>query len=181
MMKCRFIVQLNLFGSFWAIIMLSIESYHMLMKALGRSRKNLIACILNNYSIFSLDQLDWQFTSEYATPPVSSSVSLFVPRSFDVTSEVTFAPRSKKTQVHLPDEIYRQILELDAANDHRFRAIVNSYIDYVVRTERQNGTVMYLNEWVTTPACRQSNELLKLQAARTSSQSVVHFLSARLI
>jgi hypothetical protein len=164
-------------GSFWAINMLSLETFHILIKQLARSRKNLLASVKNNYSIFSLDQLDWQFKSEYANVPDMSSLSLFVPGSHEVSSEVTFPPRSKKVPIVLPEQIYRQILQLDGLNNYSSKPIVTSYIEYVDRTQRVSREVLPLDEWVKTSNCKLT-EARKLMAASSSATSKVFFLLA---
>jgi len=174
MMQCRFVKQLNKDGSFWAINMLSLETYHMLIKQLARSKKNMLASVKNNYSIFSLDQLDWQFQGEYANVVDMSSLSLFVPGSFEVSSEVTFPPRSKKVPIVLPEQIYRQILILDGHHNYSSKQVVTPYMEYVDRTQRASKEVLPMDEWAKTPGCRLT-EGRRLIAASSSATSKVFF------
>jgi hypothetical protein len=66
---------LDKFGAFWATHMLAVESLHVLIKQLCRSRKHMMASFLYHYEIFSVNQLSWRFTTEYANDPRPSAVS----------------------------------------------------------------------------------------------------------
>ena len=61
-------------GDFWATNMMAVERLHVLVKNLCRSRKNIMASFLNNYKLFSTNQLDWRFCTEYANDPRPSSL-----------------------------------------------------------------------------------------------------------
>ena len=56
---CRFIPQLDTYGSFWAICMLAIESFHQHVGRCGRSKKSMMKSFANNYEVFDMKQTMW--------------------------------------------------------------------------------------------------------------------------
>ena len=65
----NFLCQLCEIGSFWALGLLSIEQYHLVMKKLARGRKNMMASFVNNYTTFENVQIDWSHFEDTANDP----------------------------------------------------------------------------------------------------------------
>jgi hypothetical protein len=142
MLLCRFVKQLNKFGSFWCQCMLSIESYHALVKGLGRSRKNLIVSFLNNYQIFDITSLEWRFDDEnLAHVADHSALSRCQPSDWN-RRDVSLCPRQATRPTSLGDMSYMQIIRLYCQCDPDFLEVVQEY----ERDIEASGFV-YLDQW----------------------------------
>jgi hypothetical protein len=129
MLICRFVKQLNDFGSFWAQAMLVIEMYHCLVKSCGRSNKNFIASFLNNYSLFDVTQLEWRFEID-ALPGVTDPNTLAecMPRDYtDLDETIDEIDHQKRSAATLGDKTYLQILKLYGQHDLVLSSLVEKY------------------------------------------------------
>jgi hypothetical protein len=168
MLVGRFTTQLRRFGSFWATNMLSIEAFHTLVKALGRSRKNLLLSFLSNYSVFDVASLDWDFDDdldlEDATSP--SVLSRCKPQ-VDDDDDVSLVERQALHSLVLGEATYLNIMELHAALDDdkaSFETVLRKY----VAAMRQPGAVFTpFDKWA---ASKKTRAVLDRQLHHTVSE-----------
>ena len=59
MLICRFISQLNEYGSFYAISMLAVECYHIHVKKCAMGRKNVFQSVFNHHQLFDVINTEW--------------------------------------------------------------------------------------------------------------------------
>ena len=53
------------FGHVWAFSMLGVERIHVMIKKLGRSKRNIMASIQKNNDLLAQSQLQWRYDSEH--------------------------------------------------------------------------------------------------------------------
>jgi hypothetical protein len=142
MLVCRFIPQLDKWGSFWAQAMLTIESFHCLVKALGRSRKNLIVSFRNNYQIFDITSLEWRFEDEeLANIANPSALSRCQPIDYD-DATVTLLSRQATPAISLGDTTYVRLVKLYGQIDPDFETMFEKY-----ELAMASDDFTHLNNW----------------------------------
>jgi hypothetical protein len=70
-------------GASWALGLLPIEQFHIVVKSMARGRRNFMQSFCNNYSIFDNVQLNWKFWDENEAsndPMVGDLVARRAPR-----------------------------------------------------------------------------------------------------
>ena len=144
MLTCKFVEQLDEWGSFWATNMLVIEVYHTLVKSLGRSRKNLLISFANNYHLFDTSATQWRFIEdEIAHKAVPSNLSLCQPTDYnDVT--VSLLPRQAVTDIALGDNTYMLMLKLYIQFREEFESLFDKYKEYIEDTSNE---FVHLDKW----------------------------------
>jgi hypothetical protein len=169
MLVGRFTTQLRRFGSFWATNMLSIEAFHTLVKALGRSRKNLLASFLSNYSLFDVASLDWDFDDdldlEGATSP--SVLSRCKPR-VDDDDDVSLVERQALHHLVLGEATYLCIIEIHAALDDNAASFETVLRKYLAAMRRPGAVFAPLDQWVTS----KNRAVLERQLDYTERQAL---------
>jgi hypothetical protein len=112
MLICRFIPQLNQYGSFWVIAMLVVECYHIHIKRCGSSRKNIMKSVVNNYEIFDILQTEWKEDKIKGNELKEASY----PSRYDmqpeqpINIEESLGKRQKQVQIYPSEADYRSIL-----------------------------------------------------------------------
>lgn len=159
MLLCRFLRQLNKWGSFWSQSLLVIEMYHMLIKACGRSRKNLLVSFLNNYQLFDVSQLEWRFDDQdLAHIAVPSSLSRCLPKDHDQSEDnVIDLGRRKVVKIDLGDTTYMRILEMYGQYNNELNLLVQKF-----REHCDDHEFIHLDKWEASKGTLTKKEI-KLQ------------------
>ena len=112
MLICRFIPQLNKWGSFWVIAMLVVECYHLHIKRCGDSRKNIMRSVATNYEVFDILQTEWKASvSEDTTYAPSTYPSRYDMQPEEpINIEESLGKRQAQVAVYASEADYRSIL-----------------------------------------------------------------------
>ena len=148
MLLCRFIPQLDEYGSFWAIAMLVIECYHCLIKKLGRSRKNMMASIVNNYEIFDIRHTQWetQTGEDKELAELCTRYDMFPEKPDNM--DVSLGKRQKQTPVVLGQSDYFKIINLyQYPKDTVLSKLVIKYLSMLKKLS-DSSPFVYLHNWV---------------------------------
>ena len=169
---CRFIPQLDNYGSFWAICMLAIESYHQHVGRCGRSKKSMMKSFANNYEVFDLKQTTW--SADNNDSGTAGSRYFREPGSIE-SRTVTLGKRQAVHPVQLSQSdylkvvrLYYQVLELENSQQ-LLQGLLNRYL---LEVEPQSSRFFYLQDWAPKATLsRAAMDLLK--TIRTSAATQV--------
>ena len=171
MLKCRFIPQLNKFGSFWAIAMLIVESYHILIKNCGRSRKNLMASVVKNYEIFDSIHTVWDVDNKSVQEEIVTRYDMYPERPIDTS--VSLGTRQKKIPVEMGDTDYLKVMRLYTNKGSDVStSLLSKYVAAVENNFRR------LPQWaphagVLTPAeCKLKEKICDYETAKKNKTHV---------
>ena len=109
MLICRFIPQLNQWGSFWVIAMLVVECYHLHIKRCGDSRKNIMKSVVNNYEVFDILHTEWKDEKHPHTTVAYPSRYDMQPEE-PINIEESLGKRQKQVAIYPSEADYRSIL-----------------------------------------------------------------------
>lgn len=145
MMGCRFIKQLNLHGSFWAIAMLVIECYHILIKKCGRSRKNMLASIVNNYEIFDLKNTDWSVGENEPDPELQELTTRYdmFPEK-PINKIISLGKRQALESVQLSESLYLKIMRL---YKYPKGTVVSKLVTKYISAIEKSKKFFFFHEW----------------------------------
>ena len=173
---CRFIPQLDNYGSFWAICMLAIESYHQHVGRCGRSKKNMMKSFANNYEVFDMKQTMWSADEEGKNDSTAGHGSRYFKEPGSIESRtVSLGKRQAVHPVQLSQSdylkvvrLYHQVLELENSQQV-LQGLLNRYL---LEVEPQSSRFYYLQDWEPKATLsRAAMDLLK--TIRTSATTQV--------
>ena len=141
MLLCRFIPQLDEYGSFWAIAMLVVECYHCLIKLM-------MASIMNNYEIFDIrhTQLEAQTGEDKKLAELCTRYDMFPEKPDNM--DVSLGKRQKQTPVVLGQSDYFKIINLyQYPKDTVLSKLVIKYLS-MLKKSSDSSPFFYLHNWV---------------------------------
>jgi hypothetical protein len=146
MLVCRFVNQLDTYGSLWAIAMLVIECYHCLVKNLGRSRKSMMASIVNNYEIFDVRHTDWDVKERKIQGDLKELVTRYemYPEKPE-NKKVSIGKRQKLNKIVLSETDYLKIIRL--YSESKNLTLANLVCKYLTAVEKNKRVFFYLHNW----------------------------------
>lgn len=173
---CRFIWQLNEYGSFWAICMLAIESYHQHVGICGRSKKSMMKSFANNYEVFDVKQTMWSADDElHEGKKDSAAGSKYFKEPGSMQSlTVSLGKRQALRPVDLSQLDYLKVVRLyheGLDQEDGYPHLKGLLAKYLLEVDSQSSRFYYLHEWVPKPALsRAAMDLLKTIGATATTQ-----------
>ena len=174
---CRFIWQLNEYGSFWAECMLAIESYHQHVGNCGRSKKNMMKSFANNYEVFDVKQTMWSADDEDEGKNDSAAAGSRYfkepPGSMDSLT-VSLGKRQALRSVDLSQLDYLKVVRLyheglDQEDGHpHLKCLLTKYL---LEVDVESSRFYYVHEWKPkSTLSRAAMDLLKTIRATATTQ-----------
>lgn len=85
------VTQLELIGAFWALGLLAIEQFHIVIKKMARGSKNFMVSFMNHYELFENVQIEFKLNDEDDTSLESMTGDLVARRPPREQQEVVIA------------------------------------------------------------------------------------------
>jgi hypothetical protein len=182
MLICRFIPQLNEFGSFYAISMLTVECYHIHVKKCARGKKNVFQSVHNNYSLFDVVKTEWyQGPDNEEAKDYPSKYDMFPDEPNNINNiEESLGKRQAAIEVFISEEDYVQILVAYKVLGGTLKSLITKY-QVALRRKR----FCYLHDWkpkygVLTDAENRLKKKINAWAELNAHKTVVRAINTTL-
>jgi hypothetical protein len=139
------------FGSFWSFSMLGVERIHVMIKKLGKSRRNIMSSIQKNNDLLCQSQLEWRYTTTHEWSNEGKESSLHRKNPVPVErGEVQ--PKGGFYRRKANRSTFQKIEDEWAISNNLFKRQRDNYTTYVRNCRRQKPSTQPLpfREWQLT-------------------------------
>ena len=136
------------FGNVWAFSMLGVERIHVMIKKLGRSKRNIMASIQKNNDLLAQSQLQWRYDSEHKWSTNARQSSFLLKKDIPQRNYVVLPKGSLNKRYLESDTMFKYFQDAWTVGRPDFREFRDQYyVTYLRKCRREKTCPVPFNMW----------------------------------
>ena len=134
-------------GHFWAFSMLGVERIHVMIKKLGKSKRNLMKSLQKNNDRLVQSQLNWRYNPHHKWSTKGRGASFQEKQPIPEHKRIVL-PRGGLTKVKVNPQIFQFLENEWAVKKDAFFFARERYYRYVTHCEEKDAVCLTLPDWL---------------------------------